>query len=175
MVQEPTALCRFLCLQGALRPITCCSPTLPNDPSDLMAHNSCHSVATQQAQAACLHRPIGGQSLPPKLPATKSQEATASRNCGGLVPVAEESSWLLPESSKLSAAGGALQAEHSSCQRRTALPAANRAMLERQVRDRLAAVHTVAAPETPTAGRHHGGCTVDMCSGSAPVTLYTVQ
>lgn len=124
-----------------------------------MAYNSCHSVATQQGQAASrLDRPVGGQSLPPKLPVTKSQEATASRNCGGLVPVAEESSWLLPESSKLSAGGGALQAEHSSCcQRRMALPAANRAMLERQVRGLLAALHAVAAPNTPTAGRHHRG------------------
>jgi hypothetical protein len=54
-----------------------------------------------------------------------------------LMPCAEESSWLSVEGSKVSlaAGAGALEQERSGYgQRRAAIPAANRAMLDRQVR-----------------------------------------
>jgi hypothetical protein len=53
------------------------------------------------------------------------------------MPCAEESSWLSVEGSKVSlaAGAGALEQERSGYgQRRAAIPAANRAMLDRQVR-----------------------------------------
>lgn len=50
-----------------------------------------------------------------------------------LLPCAEESSWLSAEGSKLAAAGGLLQEASAYGQRRAAIPAANRAMLDRQV------------------------------------------
>jgi hypothetical protein len=51
-----------------------------------------------------------------------------------LLPCAEESSWLSAEGSKLSAAGGLLPEASAYGQRRAAIPAANRAVLDRQVR-----------------------------------------
>lgn len=78
---------------------------------------------------------LAGEASGPVLACTTGQGLAASTSHWALMPCAEESSWLSAECSKLSAAAG-LGTEHSSSrgQRRAALPAANRAMLERQVR-----------------------------------------
>jgi hypothetical protein len=79
-------------------------------------------------------RGLAGEASAPVLACTTGPGLTASTSHWPILPCAEESSWLSAECSKLSAAAG-LGTEHSSsrCQRRAALPAANRAMLERQV------------------------------------------
>lgn len=141
-----TALTTCKQLQG-LRPITCSSPQLPDDPSGLLPTSSsrisCHphphphnpnlirSMMQQQLQqersAASMHGHAGQAS-------SAGGVLASSASKWAVVPCAEESSWLSAEGSRLSAAGGA---DHELCgnQRRTAtIPAANRAMLDRQVR-----------------------------------------
>jgi hypothetical protein len=85
------------------------------------------------------HRGLAGEASGPVLAYTTGQGLTASSSHWGLMPCAE-SSWLSAES-----AAAGIGTEHSSSrgQRRAALPAANRAMLERQV----------STPRVPCIGR----------------------
>lgn len=90
----------------------------------------CNSTAwlstAQQAQSSHSTQKLPINSVAEPAPA-------AAAGCSIAQPMQEES-WLSEECSKLFAAAVGLAQEHSSCgQRRMAMPAANRAMLERQV------------------------------------------
>lgn len=148
---------------GGLRPITCSSPTLPDDPSGFLpacrsSRNWLRQSAAQQQPAPTgpnLIRTLRQQQLQQENSALSAHYSgaaaaeAADAAAGGrlassvsqpLLPCAEESSWLSAEGSKLSATGGLLQEASAYGQRRAAIPAANRAMLDRQIKTRADAV-----------------------------------
>jgi hypothetical protein len=153
-------------LQGGLRPITCCSPTLPDELSSFPLGSSGSwqlqsAQRPQHAPGANLIKTLRKHQLQQEQSATSTQgpaqEPSAAALAQGrgslassvskwaMMPCAEESSWLSAEASTLTAAGGLAQESSSYGQRRAAIPAANRAMLDRQVSstDLMYSIHLV--------------------------------